>query len=1806
MPSQPRIDPETDQAVPRPEEFPRGDAAAGLERMRARLLDLTPRNRLLHFRHPRASCLRVVDELPDVVFQRLTSGHKFAFKPVPDPAPIDYGPGGMKPSAADYAAKLGIATSFDLAEPGRGSLATTAHYDRFLQTLHYSPDLDTLARRLRNAARTSIEESGTNMLYLVFGFLEWFEEQDGGPARHAPLVIVPVSIVQEKSPHGGPIRNSLEYTGEDLGMNLCLIEKLRQDFSLEMPQLADEETPEEYFSRVRSAITHKRTWRVRRWVTVCLLYFGKLLMYLDLDPKRWPRGKEIPKHPVVRELFEGTRTESPLVAEPYDIDSPAVSRELPPLICDADSSQHSALVDVFRGRNVVIQGPPGTGKSQTITNLIAAALANGKTVLFVSEKLAALEVVRRNLDKAGLGIFCLELHSHKTQKQQLLKDLEARLKAKDSFRDPAELDYKLQALNRNKQELLEYVALINSPFGALGRTIFEIFWARERLRENLPFSSELADGILLEGAEALSPADMELHRQVLDIYGAHLARLLRAHGSLSSHPWYGIRNSGLDHFQQEVLVSLLEVCVARCRELEAILEECGPTLAVAPDDSLVSAQAAVRRIRGELPSPSGTAIQALLARLAQPENRGVLSRFLSDLESFRRDEAALSEVVSDWECVGPIGQAGLLQAALRAEQLGILDWNAVTVARWLARLEQLGTAIREVVPLVRSVLELFETELSFALQDAGTLMAGIDLLLADTPFDVLPLRRPGLEEEAAAVAVRAAADEAAELGSMREPLAAEFALESATCVEELRRHVAAVETAGMWQRWFGSTYRASRGYFRRIRKATGKTKHPEMVCALQQLAAFAERREAFRSHSCWTYLGPSHRDIDEPWDKWRQLMDWYQLLRARLPKRAGFAGRLMQALCTTHTEALREIARLAESHADRRSILKAVAADLPDVESALPAAASLSLDTEPTAFASRLDSIVQELRSIQSSLGTAGIGEHLPLREIPGMLERINALAASRSLLEGDSVVRGILRDCFAGIDTEAEAVACTLDLAERIARSALPPSLKAWLFEVGDKSRFATAAGWCEELLRCSGELETSWNGFEGRAGLDRPKWFRLSAAGQVPGVEQMRRRAEEALSSPAGLLEWIDYLRAKAEVQRSKLDGLAVLAQQGGIQPPHLVDAYHYVVHNSLARRALEKHPRLMHFSGLNHEKVRRDFVRLDEEVMHHYQARVACLADRRAVPYGIHQGPVGQWTDRALIQHEVAKTTKHIAIRKLVTRACNALLALKPCFMMGPLSVAQYLPPGEIEFDLVVMDEASQLKPEDAMGAIARGRQTVIVGDQQQLPPTTFFERGAPEEELSELEILSAEEGESILEVSAKVYQPVRRLLWHYRSRHHSLIAFSNQEFYGDLIVFPAAYASAPDLGVRYIPVTNGIWDGRRNVIEAHRVVDAVLEHMEQHPNESLGVATMNFPQCELIDEMLDKEFQRDPAAQRYLEKWEREKEPFFVKNLENVQGDERDVIFISMTYGRDARGNFYQRFGPINSPKGHRRLNVLFTRAKKRTVVFSSMDPGWIRDDPDSNRGTKVLKAYLRYANSGVLRQPEGPRGGPESDFEVSVGQTLQEGGHEVATQVGVAGYFIDLAVRHPRKPGAYLLGIECDGASYHSGRSARDRDRLRQMNLENLGWKIHRIWSTDWYKFRQREVERLLGAIQQRLHDEEREEALRRATLLGAHRERQGRLQLEPEQAAEVQTALKEDFRSQLLALKETIARECSDTPPERRLLRDEMIEAFLQKRPVTQNEWLGRISYELRSTTDLVEIRRYLPKVLAIFAEGAE
>ncbi|MFL2778480.1 MAG: DUF3320 domain-containing protein, partial [Paracoccus marcusii] len=476
---------------------------------------------------------------------------------------------------------------------------------------------------------------------------------------------------------------------------------------------------------------------------------------------------------------------------------------------------------------------------------------------------------------------------------------------------------------------------------------------------------------------------------------------------------------------------------------------------------------------------------------------------------------------------------------------------------------------------------------------------------------------------------------------------------------------------------------------------------------------------------------------------------------------------------------------------------------------------------------------------------------------------------------------------------------------------------------------------------------------------------------------------------------------------------------------------------------------------------------------------------------------QLPRGTQGEMGLIRGEIARRRAHKPVRWLMRNAGAMVQRIKPVMLMSPISVAQFLPPDAISFDLLVIDEASQIRPEDALGVIARARQIVVVGDQKQLPPTSFFDRLVDDAEDQD----EPEDGpqganvadmESILSLCEARGLRSRMLEWHYRSRDPSLIRVSNAEFYDDRLVLPPSPLQLdPDYGLKFRRVSGayaarGSGRGRAgtNRIEAEAVVAAMADHARNWPGLSLGVVAFSKAQADMLTEVADAARRRDPALDALLR--EGGAEDVFVKNIENVQGDERDVILISVGYGPSEPDGPLTRmqFGPVNGEGGERRLNVLFSRARIRCEVFASFDPGQIDPSRTTREGPRVLKRFLDFAQSGIIEERRPTGLAPDSPFEEDVARVIRDLGYLADPQVGSAGFRIDLGVRHPDRPGQYLAAVECDGAAYHGALWARERDRLRQDILENLGWRFHRIWSTDWFHRREAEIARLRDALSQ--------------------------------------------------------------------------------------------------------------------------
>jgi len=533
-------------------------------------------------------------------------------------------------------------------------------------------------------------------------------------------------------------------------------------------------------------------------------------------------------------------------------------------------------------------------------------------------------------------------------------------------------------------------------------------------------------------------------------------------------------------------------------------------------------------------------------------------------------------------------------------------------------------------------------------------------------------------------------------------------------------------------------------------------------------------------------------------------------------------------------------------------------------------------------------------------------------------------------------------------------------------------------------------------------------------------------------------------------------------------------------------IADMFRLLRAESVFYRLAETEPRIRELDGAERTNNVKTFVVLDSELQH--------LAAQELARDHYLKIPRGQTGQLALIRGEINKKSRHMPIRKLLSEAGDAIVQIKPVFLMSPLSVAQFLEPGRLAFDLLLIDEASQIKPSEALGAVLRCKQMVVVGDQKQMPPTSFFDRQVSGDEMDEDEDVSlgsqAVHMESILSLCDARAMERAMLRWHYRSEHPSLIEVSNHEFYDAKLTYPPTpFSGHVGLGLSLVR-TNGVYQRgrqRNNPIEADEICEHVLAHVRNYPAQSLGVVALSVAQRDTIDNKMEFLRAEHPDVDRFCA--ESKEEAFFVKNLENVQGDERDVIFISIGYGKDKDGYFGQNFGPVSSQGGERRLNVLFTRARKRCTVFASISYEDIRSDVSAHQGPRVLKAYLKYAATGDMDIPQLTGEEMDSPFERDVANVLLSHGYDVEAQVGSAGFKIDLAVRHPDRSQDYVLAIECDGARYHSSAWARERDRLRQQVLEGKGWKFHRIWSTDWFYNRDTEVKKLLSAIEVAQHTE---------------------------------------------------------------------------------------------------------------------
>lgn len=1588
------------------DELPRALLRNVLAKWRDDLIDLTGRNRLLNFRHTRTATLAIRSPQADPLLTALDSGLRFAELP------------------EDDAENEGL-TTLDSTD-GIVTQKTTKRA------------LEAALRKLYRDSNQMFNDTGLWTLQLGVAFLKW-REPGAESFNHAPLLLVPVRLDRL----GPGLFKLVEEESEDVVPNPALAVKMGQ-LGLDWPDPDNMKDLPSALSSVRAAIANHQDWEVSEEVVLATFRSHKEAMYRDL----LDHEDQILAHPLVRAIGLGDAAGLPddaLYFEPLDADriDELQPPELTPLVLDADSSQRQCVAAALEGRSFIMDGPPGTGKSQTIANMIAALMHQGRSILFVSEKAAALDVVRNRLDSVGLGAFVLALHSHHASRKEVARTLGAAiLQCPKPVHTGSGEDR--QRLQRTRRQLSGYAAAMNETRPPLGRTLHDVIGRLSALADAPQLPTALPDGLTTEGLQEIRDAAemlgdawrpvaegpdflwrdlvgggqphmrLQLLRERADV----LQRRLAVHSDLTEP--LGLTELGAT----ERLLALLDATGARPDVPQTWLTV--PDLATLQDDvtefiacldELRAAASALARdigprwddlpggIRTE-PSPEETALAELategldLSGLTEESLRGLADDFRNVAETLRNARRSLGDVAAVYGMPAP---ETLEQALALCRLTEFARWEHRPEAAWLTG-EGRAAAARAAAELESRVNALVQ-----ARAVAGQIFTEGILRVPDFPALV---RRFG---------------ETHGLGKLSGAHRAD------------KRLLAGLTVSGGWTKEAAERLPQALAWY-------------EAAAALQQAATAHARFLGRYWHGENTDFQLVRRLLEGA-EEIGRLTEGVQIPSA-LAEQVSADGRPDAGACAAADRAREQLDRWrrtlvpAPQPGGRPRLATGTLAD---------AAAWYSAHLGPLANAAELIAKVQPVLATPASL---------TLDQARRIVARVEEIRAGRkAFLSQKPRDEQLLGPLYAGLDTDTAALTGALEWVSGVREPDAPMPEQA--------ARALLAA-------RPDEELRTAWNAFRAAVTdfaqlFDTARRHDLHArlTGTTADFDELTGRLAEDLSGPE---EWRSFRTARDTLRRYRLDGLIDRAAEQGLDGADFPRAVERAVLEAWVEQIMAADSRLATVRAVERDKLVDQFRELDRALVANAHAEVieACNARRPRPNRG----------QAVTIQREAEKKSRHMPVRTLLEKTSDIVPLVKPCFMMSPLTVSQFLPPG-YRFDVVIFDEASQVRPQDAVNCIYRGDSLIVAGDQKQLPPTDFFAQ-ADDSDDDEYDEDVPDSFDSLLDMcKASGLIPSLPLSWHYRSRHEGLIAFSNRQFYdGGLVTFPGSRETGDDVGVTFIKVP-GVYErgrSRSNPIEAEAVAQRVLHHYRTRPGLSLGVVAMSDAQAHAIEEAVERARTAHPDLERFFS--EDRLHGFFVKNLETVQGDERDVIILSVGYGRGPDGRLTMAFGPLNRENGWRRLNVAVTRARHRVEVVSSISGSEIREG--SNRSLNHFKKYLDYAERGhaVLEHaPLADDAAPESPFEESVLDVLTGWGYDVQPQVGVGGYRIDMAVRHPALPGRFALGIECDGAMYHSSKAARDRDRLREQVLRGLGWDLHRIWGTDWYRNRPEAETRLREAVE---------------------------------------------------------------------------------------------------------------------------
>lgn len=1654
-----------------------------LDKWKRNLLDLTGRNRLLNFKEssgssvclscPGVDCMTILQNV-------LVEGKSLRVHPMP----TIIGPDGKSRTPPASSMKEVVKTELLL--------------KRALSPLGES-DLTKHMVGLYRKQKLSMEENGINTIYLAIGFLAYSPIDKAAVRYKAPIILLPL-IIERRSARETP---SFSLGDDEPMVNATLLELLRRDYGLSISNMDPVPMTEDGAVKIgnilddfRSAIKEIKGAEVVEEVCIGQFSFAKFLMWRDLQV----RSADLKRNKVVTHLLDSPEKDYPHSSpfpDPQRLDrSPEHSPEKTFCVVGADSSQMVAVYSSTKGQSFVLHGPPGTGKSQTITNIIAQNLSMGRTVLFAAEKKAALDVVHRRLEKVGLGPYCLELHSNKANKHEVLKQLKQSLENAQKC-GPAEWNDEARHLGELRKELNAYVEAMHRP-RENGESIFQAVSDLTALADCRPLKLHLCDGgdTTRERREALHGLADKMRIATMGIDHPRVNVW-----STTDYPDYSNSLSG-------DLVSAITALVHSCRGMEGELQSIAPTL------GQTSAVPSLKRLE-ELEQ----AAQGLCEFGARIPTRAVLiddhdmmglevdlwtnqgkkrdelrsisySRFSEDVTSLDVDtiQKELTLAHSSWLTKATVG----LAIGTKDEWPSNIGKGVANEMRSLA----LKCAIaREEIVAAFSTLGLQADAITPELSEKMGVLA--NSLLDSLSGNIGELLAVSNWEE-----VRNDVRRLIVIGRERDALRAE--VDKRYLREVLSLDLKAVQK---------DLFEGSNGWFLPKMMSMGRAKKqlkgfakvmpaniPQTLADLDLCLRLKDAENAVNGANGET-IRPFSKEWNKgeaDWDRIESIIDHTSELRS--------AAEQVANVSSLKVEILRErIARALTSRTDRTSTSgwdenawrKTISSAMEMKESLRKTRAGL----DPTLserwhtmdmgeLSSLLQTWAKQFTYLETISAKARPGTFPTYAELPDYLSKLKQLVEVQAFLDGakekaSAFLGSLWKESEADwkvIDEVRLGCRSLRTVASQIAEDGDGGHLlEAWS-KLATEQRMALQENGptrrtLEAYSREYASLRAAMAVLEELLQTTTASW---EEAGQDDLLGRSTRRAQKLREELPKFKAWCHWRAIRRDCMANGLQGLVEAYEEERITSDIITRVFDCSYYTEWVDREISKDAVMRSFSSPEFERRREQFKETDDRFMALTQAEiVAKLATK--VP---NIGGGNDNSEPGVLRRQLLLQRGHLPVRALFKKIPNLLPKIKPCLLMSPLSITQYLDAAHPQFDLVIFDEASQMPVWDAVGAMARGKEVIIVGDPKQLPPTNFFGRSDTEED--EVDENVVKDLDSVLEDCISSGLPQKRLIWHYRSRHESLIAFSNHYYYDDsLFTFPSPQA---DTAISYRD-PHGTYDRsvtRTNRVEAEAVVKEVVRRLKDPvlSRSSIGIVTFSQVQQKLIEDLLDDARNRNPEIEPHFLNGDREE--VFIKNLENVQGDERDVIIFSVCYGPDQRGEVHMSFGPLNRTGGERRLNVAITRARKQILVFSSLRPESIDLSRTRSEGVTHLKYFLEYAIKGVGALAARPTRETDRPLYPMIEESIMEGlvrsGHKVVRNLGCSEYKIDLAIADPERPGEYLLGIECDGANYRSANTARDRDKLREEVLRGLGWNLHRVWATDWWHSPDGEMKKIEEAV----------------------------------------------------------------------------------------------------------------------------